>query len=61
MTIEIESEEEFDRDFLDCFEEDSLIAVEGAIRDITYKHIYPISCKMEEERKSKKKGYHKLM
>ena len=50
MTIELEAEEPIDRDYLDCIEEDSLVAVQGAIRNITYRHIYPVSCKIEEKK-----------
>lgn len=46
MTIELKAEEPIDRDYLDCIEEDSLIAVQGAIRNITYRDIRPISCKI---------------
>lgn len=49
MTIELESEKPMDKDYLDCIEEDSLVAVQEAIRNITYRDIRPISCKIEEK------------
>lgn len=50
MTIELESEESIDKDVLDCIKEDSLIAVQGAIQNITYEHIYSVSCRIEEKK-----------